>query len=69
MLNDFDARERIARHQQEERIEKRDVTSTNFAGLVVPQFLTDLAAPFARAGRPMMDASRKHNLPPQGLTL
>jgi HK97 family phage major capsid protein len=69
VLNDFDARERIARHQQEERIEKRDVTSTNFAGLVVPQFLTDLAAPFARAGRPFMDVSRKHNLPPQGLTL
>jgi HK97 family phage major capsid protein len=45
------------------------VTSTNFAGLVVPQFLTDLAAPFARAGRPFMDVSRKHNLPPQGLTL
>lgn len=69
ILGDFDARERLARHQQEERIEKRDVTSANFAGLVVPQFLTDLAAPFARAGRPMMDASRKHTLPAQGLTL
>ena len=69
VLGDYDARERIARHQQEERIEKRDVTSTNFAGLVVPQFLTDLAAPFARAGRPFMDASRKHTLPAQGLTL
>ena len=69
ILGDYDARERLARHQQEERIEKRDVTSANFAGLVVPQFLTDLAAPFARAGRPMMDASRKHTLPAQGLTL
>ena len=69
ILGDYDARERLARHQQEERIEKRDVTSANFAGLVVPQFLTDLASPFARAGRPMMDASRKHTLPAQGLTL
>ncbi len=69
VLGDFDARERIARHQQEEKIEKRDVTSANFAGLVVPQFLTDLAAPFARAGRPFMDVSRKHALPGNGLTL
>jgi HK97 family phage major capsid protein len=67
--NDFDAQQRLARHQQEERIERRDVTSTNFAGLVVPQFLTDLAAPFARAGRPLADRARKHQLPAQGLTL
>jgi HK97 family phage major capsid protein len=69
VLGDWDAQQRIARHQHEERLEKRDVTSTNFAGLVVPQFLTDLAAPFARAGRPFMDASRKHTLPASGLTL
>ena len=69
VLGDIDARERIARHQHEEKIEKRDVTSAAFAGLVVPQFLTDLAAPFARAGRPFMDASRKHSLPANGLTL
>jgi len=69
VLGDYDARERIARHQQEERIEKRDVTSTNFAGLVVPQFLTDLAAPFARAGRPYADRARRHTLPANGLTL
>lgn len=69
VLGDFDAQARIARHQQEEKIEKRDVTSAAFAGLVVPQFLTDLAAPFARAGRPFMDASRKHTLPANGLTI
>jgi hypothetical protein len=51
VLGDFDARERISRHQQEEKIEKRDVGTGAFAGLVVPQFLTSLAAPFARAGR------------------
>ena len=69
VLGDFDARERISRHQQEEKIEKRDVGSGAFAGLVVPQFLTDLAAPFARAGRPFMDVSRKHALPNAGLVL
>ena len=67
--NDWEANQRIARHMQEEKVERRDVTSANFAGLVVPQFLTDLAAPFARAGRPFMDASRKHQLPPDGLTI
>jgi hypothetical protein len=40
VLGDFDARERISRHQQEEKIEKRDVGTGAFAGLVVPQFLT-----------------------------
>jgi len=54
---------------QEEQIERRDVTSANFAGLMVPQFLTDLAAPFARAGRVTADLARKHELPAQGLTL
>jgi HK97 family phage major capsid protein len=67
--NDFAAQERLARHMNEERIERRDVTSANFSGLVVPQFLTDLAAPFARAGRPFLDAARKHSLPPEGLTI
>jgi HK97 family phage major capsid protein len=69
VLGDYEAQQRIARHQQEERIEKRDVTSAAFAGLVVPQFLTDLAAPFARAGRPFMDVSRRHALPASGLTI
>ena len=67
--NDFSAKDRLARHMQEEKIERRDVTSANFAGLVVPQFLTDLAAPFARAGRVTADIARKHALPAQGLTI
>jgi len=66
---DFSAKDRLARHMNEEKIERRDVTSANFAGLVVPQFLTELAAPFARAGRPVADIARKHQLPPAGLTL
>jgi HK97 family phage major capsid protein len=66
---DYSAQERLARHLNEERVERRDVTSANFAGLVVPQYLTDLAAPFARAGRPTADIARKHALPASGLTL
>ena len=67
--NNYNAAERLARHANEERVERRDVTSTNFAGLIVPQFLTDLAAPFARAGRVSADLARKHALPDAGLTL
>jgi hypothetical protein len=37
--------------------------------LVVPQFLTDLAAPFSRAGRPFLDVARKHQLPDAGLVI
>jgi len=67
--NDFSARERLARHMNEEKVERRDVTSSNFAGLVVPQYLTELAAPYARAGRPLADVARKHQLPADGLTI
>jgi HK97 family phage major capsid protein len=69
VLGDYAARERLARHTQEEKIEKRDVGTAQFAGLVVPQFLTDLAAPYARAGRPLADVARKHALPANGMTL
>jgi HK97 family phage major capsid protein len=66
---DYQAKERLARHMNEERVERRDVTSANFAGLIVPQFLTELAAPLARAGRPVADIARKHQLPASGLTI
>ena len=69
VLGDFDAQARITRHMNEERVERRDVNSGNFAGLVVPQFLTDLVAPLARAGRPTADIARKHSLPAAGLTI
>jgi len=67
--NDYNAAERLARHANEERVERRDVTSSNFNGLIVPQYLTDLAAPYARAGRVTADLARKHALPDAGLTL
>ena len=68
--NDFGAQERLARHTREESIERRDVGTANFAGLVIPQYLVDLAAPYARAGRPTADfATNKHALPAAGMTL
>ena len=67
---DYSASERLARHMKEESIERRDVDTSNFAGLVVPQYLVDLAAPLARAGRPTADfATNKMALPAAGMSL
>jgi HK97 family phage major capsid protein len=67
---DFAANERLARHMKEESVESRAVATGNFSGLVIPQYLVDLAAPFARAGRPTADfATNKHALPAAGMTL
>ena len=67
---DFSAQDRLARHMREEEVERRDGTTANFEGLVVPQYLTDLAAPLARAGRPTADfATNKMPLAPSGMTL
>ena len=65
---DVAATERIHRHQQEMLV-TRDGTTSNYAGLVVPQYLTDLAAPLARAGRPFADQCRNLPLPESGMTL
>ncbi len=66
---DYDAIERIGRYNREVKLEKRDVGTGAFAGLVVPQYLVDLYAPLARAGRPVADICRKHTLPAQGMTV
>ena len=67
---DFTASERLARHMKEEAVERRDVDTSNFAGLVVPQYLVDVAAPLARAGRPTADfATNTMPLPAAGMTL
>jgi HK97 family phage major capsid protein len=68
--NDFAASERLARHMKEEAIERRDVGTSAFAGLVVPQYLIELAAPLARSGRPTADfATNKMTLPTAGMKL
>lgn len=69
------AHERIARHSAEERsirgaaFEARAAGSTAFAGLVVPQYLTDLVAPAVAAMRPLANAMRHVDLPAQGMTV
>ena len=79
LFGDVDSQQRLGRHMAEERVERGDrlereqrtlsPISTNFAGLVVPQYLIDLAAPYAKAGRPLADAIRKHPLPASGMTV
>ena len=66
---DIDASDRIRRHRQEMDIEHRDGSTANYAGLVVPQYLTELAAELARAGRPFADQCTSLPLPDAGMTI
>ncbi|MFJ8804198.1 hypothetical protein [Streptomyces sp. NPDC102487] len=73
-MGDYDAQSRLARHMQEERVERGDqltraAGTAAFAGLVVPQYLTDMYAPAAAAKRPFADACTRHDLPPTGMTV
>lgn len=73
--NDPRATERLDRHQREARMneaagyERRDGTTANYAGLTVPQYLTDMVAPLTRAMRPTVDICNRHPLPADGLTV
>ena len=74
VLNQYDSRARLARHMQEETRERgealtRAAGTGAFAGLVVPQYLTELYAPKARAARPFANACRSHDLPAEGNTV
>ena len=72
-LGDVNATDRIRRHAQEAVVEgeltKRAVSTSGFAGLVVPQYLTDLAALALRNGRPVANVCQSMPLPDQGLSL
>ena len=67
--NDPGANQRIARHQSEMDVVYRDGTTSNYAGLVVPQYLTQLVAEKAQAGRPFANVCRSVPLPADGLTV
>ena len=64
---------RIERHAREVQVHgemtKRALTSGGVAGLVIPQYLVDLAAPVLRAGRPVANAANRHQLPASGMSL
>lgn len=76
-LGDFGARERLQRHTAEERVERGDQLDAleraagtgAFAGLVVPQYLTELYAPAAKANRPFANVCNHHDLPPEGMVV
>lgn len=57
-----------AARQAQFRAEQRAI-NTGAGGLVVPQYLVDLAALVARAGRPTANAVRHLDLPEQGMSL
>jgi hypothetical protein len=77
LFRDIEAEQRLVRHMQEERVERGqyleraagDAGTGAFAGLTVPQYLTDMYAPKARALRPFADACNQHDLPPDGMTV
>lgn len=64
------ARARIERHAAEvlhhNEITERATATGSFAGLIVPQYLTDLAAVQVRAGRPFANTLTSLQIPEQG---
>src|SRR4249919_1386582 len=77
VLHDPSANARLAQHMAEERVERGnyivraagDSLTSNWAGLVVPQYLTELYAPVARAMRPFANICNRHQLPEAGMTV
>lgn len=72
-LHDSDAGERLQRHGRQMAdiapVEKRAVGTSALPGLIIPQYLVDLYAPMARAGRPFANVVRSLPLPAEGMTL
>ena len=67
--HDASAAGRMSRHSSEMEVEHRDVATSNLAGLVVPQYLVELAAELARAGRPFANLCTPMPLPADGMTI
>ncbi|MFD0885362.1 hypothetical protein ACFQ08_12470 [Streptosporangium algeriense] len=74
VMRDFMATDRLMRHLREEQVERgeyltRATNTGNFDGLTIPQYLTDMFAKHAKAGRPFANAIRPHVLPPEGMNV
>lgn len=77
LYRDPESESRLVRHMQEERVERGqymeraagDAGTGAFAGLTVPQYLTEMYAPKVRALRPFADACNEHPLPAEGMTV
>lgn len=63
------AQERIERHMREVEVERRDITSGTFNGLIPPLYLLDQAAELAREGRPFADVVPSYALPANGMSV
>lgn len=66
---DTQAEDRIRRHSSEVGVERRDITTSTFNGLIPPQYLLEDFAPLARAGRPFANIVPNRPLPPTGMSL
>ena len=77
LYNDPQAAHRLSEHMAEERVERAgmvsraagDTLTSNWAGLVVPQYLTDMYAPNIAALRPFANVCNQHDLPPDGMSV
>lgn len=74
LYRDLESEQRLLNHMREERVERgqyltRAVGTGAFAGLTVPQYLTDMYAPAVAALRPFADICNRHDLPPSGMTV
>ena len=79
VAGDIRSSDRLRRHMQEEQVDRAsagmslraagDTTTTNWSGLVVPQYLVDMVAPKVANLRPFADICNKHTLPASGLSL
>jgi hypothetical protein len=74
LYGDLEAETRLVRHMHEEQVERgqyleRAAGTGAFAGLTVPQYLTEMYAPAVAARRPFADAMTKLALPAAGMTV
>jgi HK97 family phage major capsid protein len=74
LYRDLESEQRLTAHMREERVERaqymqRAVGTGAFAGLTVPQYLTDMYAQKVRELRPFADICNKHDLPSDGMTV
>jgi HK97 family phage major capsid protein len=74
LYQDPECQGRLARHMSEERVERgqyltRATGTGAFAGLTVPQYLTEMFAPAVAARRPFADAMTSLPLPANGMTV
>jgi hypothetical protein len=72
---DSAAQQRLARHMQEERVERgqwlerASAGTAQFSGMVVPNYLTSLYSLAVAAGRPFADICTRHDLPATGMSV